>query len=380
MRIIHIVGSSRFGGEAFVIAHLARLARSLNWEVEVMATDPPAQEFYRENSINVIPLAGIQREINAVTDTLAIARVYRFLDSQKYDIVQTHTSKGGAVGRIAACLAHVPVIIHTVHGFAFHEQSSPFELAMYSLFERIAAQFCNRIVTVSEYHRHWALNLGIGNPNKIVAIPNGISLANMTPSATRAEIRQAWNIGSNEFLIVSTGRLARQKGLEFLLLAAPYLEPYLGQPFRIFLAGSGELEAELKRLANSLGFRDRVEFLGFRRDIGNIILAADLVVLPSLWEGLSISLLEAMAMKKPIVTTSIGSNLEVVKDGESALIVPPKNPGALADAIVRLARDSTLRSRLAEEALARYKQQYTVHKMLEGYRQLYLELLRTITY
>jgi len=127
-------------------------------------------------------------------------------------------------------------------------------------------------------------------------------------------------------------------------------------------------------LVRNLRIEQYVKFLGFRSDIGDLLNISDIVVLPSLWEGLSIALLEAMAAEKPIITTTIGSNLEVVKDGESALLVPPKNSQELAYAIIKLIENPDLAERLARRAKERYKKYYTEDSMLEKYMNLYFFL------
>ncbi len=375
LRLLHVVGDSKFGGEAVIILQLARLAQSMGWHVEVLATDDTAQRFYHQNAICVVNLDVIHRPIRLISDLAGLWQLFRFLRRERYDIVHTHTSKAGFIGRLAARLARVPVIVHTVHGFAFHEESSPMLVRIYSLLERLAAYCCDKIITVSEFHRGWALRLGIADAAKLQAIPNGLSLEGMSPKASRGCLRESWGVGLDGIAILCTSRLAHQKGIEYLIQSVPFLKQSLAQPFRVILAGSGDLWDSLTRLAQELEVAQQVLFLGFEKDIVGLLAAADLVALPSLREGLSISLLEAMAARKAIVTTAIGSNLEVVKHNESALIVPSKDPNALAQAIARLARDSVLRERLGRRASEVVSERFTVESMVEQYRRVYLSLV-----
>jgi glycosyltransferase involved in cell wall biosynthesis len=144
---------------------------------------------------------------------------------------------------------------------------------------------------------------------------------------------------------------------------------------RVVLAGDGPLRRELGKLVSDLGLEDVVRFLGFRADVGELLDASDLVVLPSLWEGLSISLLEAMAAEKPVVTTTIASNREVTNDGEGALLVPPKHPASLAAAIRTLAVDETRRMQLARRGREIQRERYTMQRMLDAYMSEYDRLL-----
>jgi glycosyltransferase involved in cell wall biosynthesis len=371
MKILHIIGDSKFGGGSVVVLRLAQKAKEFGWHVDVLTTDTTFKNVLKENNIGVIDLDVIWRDINPPKDLWGLYRLYKFLKNSDYTIVHTHTSKGGFIGRLAAYMAKIPIIIHTVHGFAFHEQSSWFEIKIFSSLEKLASKWCDKIVTVSEFHRKWALELGIGNEEKIIAIPNGISEERVKPTKPKNEIQKELNIEGKRVLLF-TGRLAPQKGLEYLFKAVPFLTSKIKEPFVVLVVGEGPLRNYLEDLVRKLGIEQYIKFLGFRNDIGDLLNISDIVVLPSLWEGLSIALLEAMAAGKPIVTTTIGSNLEVVRYGESAILVPPKNPELLASAIIKLIENPELANKLATNAKYRYGKYYTENQMLEKYMDLYL--------
>lgn len=380
MKILHIVGDSKFGGGSVVILRLAQKAKELGWNVDVLTTDPVFQSVLKENNIGIIDLDVIWRNIKILRDMKGLYKLYKFLKNNRYDIVHTHTSKAGFVGRLAAKLAEIPIIIHTVHGFAFHEESHPLFIYIFSCLERLASHWCDKIVTVSNFHKDWALKLGIGNDDKIIAIPNGIPFERVIPNKSLVEIRKELGLSDNEFIILSTGRLAPQKGLEFLIRAIPYLDKILDKPYKVLIVGDGPLRDYLKDLSKKLDVENKVMFLGFRSDIGNFLNISDVVVLPSLWEGLSISLLEAMAAGKPVVTTTIGSNKEVIQDGYSGILVPKKDPIALADAISKLLNDREFSSKLGKNAKEIYFQKYREDLMLEKYIRLYKELIKEKKY
>ena len=374
-KIIHIVGDSKFGGGAIIILRLAQMARRNGWSVDVLTTDPTFQVALRDAGIGVVDLDVIWRDIRPWRDLMGLYRLCRFLRNSDYTLVHTHTSKAGIIGRLAAWLTRRQAIVHTVHGFAFHEESPHLALICYAFIERIAAAWCDSIVTVSEFHREWALQLGIGTSAKVTAIPNGISAERVRTDADLTAVKNSWQTEPGVVTILATGRLAPQKGLEYLFHAISLLTERLHTPFRIALAGEGPLRPELERLAGELGIDGKITFLGFRNDIGNLLEACDIVVLPSLREGLSIALLEAMAAGKPVVTTSIGSNKEVTRNGEAALLVPPKDAEALAEAIVQLATDRVLAEQIAARGREVYFSLYTEERMLEKYRELYQRLL-----
>ncbi len=374
VRVLHIIGDSCYGGIAGIILGLGRTAQSEGWQVDVLTTNPVVQEAFARQSLGIVNLDVIRREMRPLWDLMGLIRLSRFLRSQRYRIVHTHTSKGGFVGRLAAWLAGVPIIVHTAHGFAIHEQSPAWARIAYSWLERLAARWCHRIVSVSEFHRGWAVQLGICQAGQIQAIPNGITPLVRTDGSATSGLRRQLEVGDSDLLILSAARLAPDKGLTHLIEAAAVL-PHGETRYRFAIAGEGPVRESLERLVQDRGVSERVTFLGFRRDIGDLLAACDLVVLPSLREGLSISLLEAMAAGKPIIATSIGSHREVASQAEMACLVPPANPAALADAIQQFARDPALRAHLAGGARALFEARYTEERMLNEYRQLYLELL-----
>lgn len=374
VRILHVVGDSKYGGGALLIRLLAEKTRGMGWPTDVLTTDPIFQRELRHHGIRVVDLDVIWRPINPPADLWGLWKLYRFLRRAGYTVVHTHTSKAGFVGRFAARAAGVPVVVHTAHGFAFHEASSCPTIWLYSWLEQLAARCCDRVVTVSDFHRRWALALGISTPEKVIAIPNGIPESRVHPTRPREEVRGELGLAPGDFVILSTGRLAPQKGLDLILSVIPHLVARLDCSFKVLFAGDGPIKPTLQQMARELSITDRVHFLGFRDDIGNLLAASDLVVLPTLREGLSIALLEAMAAGKAVLTTTIGSNREVLEASEAGWLVPPGDPNRLAEGIERLAREDSLRRSLGERAKKLYRERYTEEQMLNLYLAEYVKL------
>jgi glycosyltransferase involved in cell wall biosynthesis len=370
-KVLHIHGSSKFGGDSVLILELARAARERGFEVDVLATDPRFQEAVREEGLGLVDLDVIRREIRPLWDLRGLLRLTRFLSGSRYTLVHTHTTKPGVVGTLAARRAAIPAVMHTVHLFPFHEETGRVVTAAYVAAERVAARWCDRIVT---FQRDWALRVGIGSPTKVISIPNGVPTERAQSKRSRADVRAELGVGDG-FMVLSTGRLAEQKGLEYLIRAAALLRGHLPEA-RIVLAGDGPLRETLSRLVSDLRLEETVSVLGHRSDVGDLLAASDLVALPSLWEGLSISLLEAMAAGKPVVTTSIGSNREVTNDGETAALVPPKDPESLAEVIRSLAADRTRLEELGSRGQQVQRERYGLPRMLDAYMDEYDHLLR----
>ncbi len=374
MKALYLVGDSKFGGGVHRTASLVRMVRHLGWQADVLATDWKVQKAMAESGAGIVDLDVIRREIRPLNDLRGMYRLYLFLRGSDYTLVHTGTSKAGFVGRFAARWARVPVIIHTAGGFAFHEESSAAQAHFYSMLERLAAHWCDRIITVSETHRDWALRLGIGHRRLVKVIQSGIPPERVVAKRSTAQTRAELGLKAGDFVVLSTGRLARQKGLEYLIEAVSLLTGRMKAGLKVLLAGEGPLRAVLYEQSRRLGVEAQVVFLGFRSDIAELLAVSDAVVLPSLWEGLSISVLEAMAAERPIVTTTIGSNQEALRHGETGLLVPPKRSDLLAQSICTLADDPNLRERLGTAAGQVYRERFTEERMVDQYKAEYLAL------
>ncbi len=220
-RLLHIRGTAPLGGDALLIVELGRAARQAGFEVDVLATEPRFRELIREAGLGLVDLEVIRREIRPLWDARGLVRLTAFLSRSRYSIVHTHTSKPGMVGRLAATWTGAPAIIHTAHLFPFHEQTGRLATAAYVRAERLAARWCDRIVTVSEYHRDVGAPDGHRSgptrswPSPTACRPSGHGRRDR---GRRSGTSWASEIG---FLVLSTGRLAEQKGLEYLIRAAP---------------------------------------------------------------------------------------------------------------------------------------------------------------
>jgi glycosyltransferase involved in cell wall biosynthesis len=378
-RILHVVGDSAFGGGSRIILRLAHAATESGYDVAILATDPIfAAEICRQG-ISLVDLDCIWRSIRPWRDIRGLAQLTRYFKENRPAIVHTHTSKAGFVGRVAASHAAVPVILHTAHGFAFHQTSPRWQRIVYATAERYAARHCHRIVTVSHFHRRWAIQFGLAPYGKLLAIPNGIAPAPILDATTIESVRQEFSVPRNALMIVSAGRLVPGKGLPDLIGAVGMLQRGLQRSIHLVLPGEGILRRNLQRMVADRGLQGHVLFPGFRSDVRAIVAAADIVALPSEREGLSLALLEAMAAGRPTVASSIGSNVEVstaLGTEPAVLLVPPGDTPALTAALRKLARDEKLARNLGARALATYHTHYTERRMVEQYLALYAELAR----
>ncbi|MBM7551663.1 glycosyltransferase family 4 protein [Thalassobacillus pellis] len=366
-------GNDVGGGTEYIITIVRLLQEKFDVDIHMNYGNDKVKENYLYNFDSVtFHRINMVREINPIKDFQTLRDLKNLMKKEKFDVVHTNSSKAGILGRVAAKITRIPLIFHTVHGFAFHEHSSNFSTKVFSKIEKIGAKCCDNIITVSDYHKEIAKKLNIAKENKLISIPNGLNIDRVKTYQERNEIREKLNIEQDEIAIFTIGRLAPQKGISNLLDSILLLkQENIKKKYHFYIAGSGELKDSLENKVRNLGISNLVTFLGFRKDVNNLLCAADIIAIPSLWEGLSISLLEAMAAKKAIVCTDIGSNKTVVNNREEAIIVKAKDSQGLKCGICELINDEILRRNLSYNAFLRYMNFFSKEKMEEKYTDFY---------
>lgn len=377
LRLLQIIGDSKFGGDSVIICDWLKMLESRGFEVTLLATDKPVVKLAQEQGINVWTFKGIQRTINPFVDIPAILRLAWALRG-KYDVVHTNTTKGGAVGRLAAWLARIPVILHTVHGFAFHEFSGKLSTFAVGFVERVLTRMSDRVIFVNDFDRMCAIKMGIVPEHKAVSVYNGVSEERLNPglSVNRGDLLRDLNLDEDTFLCVNVGRLAEQKGLRYLFEALGIVRRKMPE-FKIHqvMIGEGELYEQSQEWIKEYGIADRVHFLGFRTDALRWTGGADAFVLSSLWEGHSITLLEAMGCGTPIIATDIKGNRESITNELDGLLVQPADAESLAAGIMRLASDRDFAQQMGDRARKTFVERFTLKHMLDNTWNVYEKLL-----
>ena len=283
---------------------------------------------------------------------LRMARLLRQLD---VDVVHTHNTKPLLYGSLAARLARVPVVLHTCHGQRYGS-SGPHTFMFVQ-----ACRWADRIVCVSNDIA--ALRIREGIPReKICRVWNGVDLSRFAYLGPQAKGPA-----------VLVARLRPEKDVETLLRATALVIEEL-PAFRLKIAGDGECSTSLRQMVDDLGMALQVEFLSEVHEVGDLLSHASLLVLPSLAEGISLSVLEAMAQGLPVVATNVGGNPEVVADGQTGLLVPPGDPTQLARAIVEIWKNPELGRRMGAAGRARVENNFNVRRMVANYEAIYEEL------
>ena len=315
------------------------------------------------------------RRINPFFDLLAFFSLYILLIKENPTIVHSHTSKAGLLGRLAAKLAGVPIIVHTPHGHVFFGYFGPFKTKIFILLEKLASRITDKIVTLSNREKEDYISFKIAEEDRLSVICSGIELNKFKESllSEKQNLKKELGIPENSLIVGTAGRLVPVKGPEFLIKAAKYIISKYPDTYFIF-TGDGPLENGLKRKALEMGISDNIIFLGLRDDVAKIISIYDIFVLPSLNEGMGRVLAEAMALGKPIVASNIGGIPDLVIHGKNGFLVPPKNPKELAKYIQVLIEDKGKREKMGLKG-KEMSLNFGAESMIEKIASLYEELL-----
>jgi sugar transferase (PEP-CTERM/EpsH1 system associated) len=360
IHILHLAYAVSRGGAANVIVTLCNRLDPERFRTSII-TMTPNGGFERL----LAPRITLRRELaRRGIDPSMVFRIARHLRELRPDVIHTHAWGALSDGMAAGWLAHVPAQVHLEHGTL---ELRPLQRRV----QRWAWGRLDQVVAVSEALRR-RMEEHIGFPaDRIRVIPNGIDTDRIVlDAAQRQRVRSGLGAGPQDFVIGAVGRMHPVKGHAFLVESLGLLPPHV----RLWLVGDGELHPQLEARARSLGLADRVRFLGHRDDVHDLLPAMDAYCQPSLSEGISMALLEAMAGARPVVVTAVGGNREVVTADETGLLVEPGQPQALADAVNRIASQPTLATRLGDAARRCVLDRYSWSGMVRQYEALYTEL------
>ena len=362
-----LIGLSRAGYDLILVTGPSDESQSGEREREAVRANLERAE---RAGIRIVRIRGLVRNMKPGGDLSAFLELLRVVRVEKPRIVHTHTSKAGILGRWAAWLCRVPVIVHTPHGHVFWGYFGLLETKLYVTLEKITARITDRIVALTGQERDDHLRFRVAPPEKFVTIHSGVDLSRFDAALyDRSKIRIELDIPPGDLVVGTAGRLTPVKGHVHLIAAAAKILAV--HPDTTFvLLGDGELKGRLIEQAEALGLAGKVRFPGWRPDVAAVMSAFDVFVLPSLNEGMGRVLVEAMALSKPVVASRTGGIKDLVADGSNGLLVPPGDAGDLADAILRLLGDAALRAAMGGEGRRR-AEIYSAERMVEKIEELY---------
>jgi glycosyltransferase involved in cell wall biosynthesis len=315
----------------------------------------------------------LERPINPLRDFLALIEIYGFIKKNNIEIVHTHSSKAGILGRLVARLARVKIIVHTVHGWSFNDYQPKIVRLFFIWLERLAASFTDKLIIVSNYDKQKGLDKHIGRENKYTLIRYGVDYTEF--NIKDQNIREELGINPNDLVVGMIACFKPQKSLQnFIRLA--FLVKEFSPHIKFLLVGDGILRRSIEKLIEKLNLKNCIILTGWRRDIPQILSAIDVFVLTSLWEGLPITILEATASSKPVISTHTGGVAEVIVEGKSGFLVAPGDMNKMSERITVLIKDENLRRQIGQNARAGLDSNFMLTNMISKTENLYKELMK----
>lgn len=366
MRVLHILASSLGGGATHVFDLITHPHPQMEQRVVIPRDGGTIVNRLRQNGYTVKEL-----EIDKGWKWREFFSLIRYIREYQPDIVHCHGMRAGLYGRLATKWVSRKIkIVLTVHGFHLFYHKSRMKKKLLFLLEKLLRRLTDHVIAVSKSDWHHLLECGLVSKEKSQVILNGIQVT-VKSSLSKEKARSVLNISDNQQPIIMTiCRLHHQKGMIHLIQAIPYVLQQVPNA-RFVIIGDGPQREHLEEAAKETNINRSIQFMGNRSDASDLLPAADIFVLPSLWEGLPLCLLEAMRAEVPIVATDVDGNREVVDHEKSGLLVPPKNPEALAHAITTLLHSPSLQKNLAREAKIRLYTVFPLETMLQKTRHVY---------
>jgi glycosyltransferase involved in cell wall biosynthesis len=363
MKMMHLISSKGFFGAENVVVNLAKAQKNQGFDVWIGAFNDK-----RDPHLEIIEMAK-KNNIQTVTfdcagrfDLKTIGAIRKFITKNNMELVHAHGYKSNLYALAAGINTKLKKIT-TCHNWLAENT----KMRIYEQIDKLFLKSFDKIVAVSEQIKTQVLKAGV-DIKKVALINNGIDLASFKlPLALK---RTDFNIGNDEKIAGTVGRLTKEKGHCYLLAAAADALRVVPE-LKILIVGEGPLKKTLQAQARDLKIEDKVIFTGIRDDIPQLLKLMDVFVLPSLIEGMPLALLEAMAAKVPVVTTDVGAVSSIVKDEVSGLLIPPRDSKAMSEAMTRLLLNKNKAVELADKGYEIVKRDFSVQKMASDYKQLY---------
>ena len=371
LRIAHVIARMNVGGPAILITELIKGANEEDFQSFLITgyCEENEVDYLQANEINLneTRIKGLGRSVSIFADLKALLLVISTLRKIKPDIVHTHTAKAGVIGRITALLA-VPKAkrVHTFHGHLLHGYFSPTKTKLVIWIERLLAFITDAILTVGNQVKVDLLASKIGTSSKMFVTFPGLSVRT---NSNRDNLRKNLSIPADEIVLIYVGRLTKIKRPDRLVNSFN-LAAKLNNKIRLLIIGDGELRNDLKKLAGDL----KVNFLGWRTDVYDLMNASDIAILTSDNEGMPITLIEAAHLGLPSISTEVGSVADVIINGKTGYLTP-LDDSEIAQRITQLASSVELRNEFGKAAKEYAKNNFSVDAMIDFHKSLYKSLL-----
>lgn len=364
--ILHIVQSAG-GVEKYLFMLFTNMRESNYNNVLVCSKDYNVDQFIGiTSSIEVIDM---KREIN-ISDIIVVYKLLRLIKKYSPEIIYLHSSKAGATGRIANMFMKKKCI-YNPHGWSFNMGVSKRKILFYSIIEKILSSFCNKIVAISEFEKNSAIDRSIGKFSKILIIRNGIDIGSYEYQLDNSKItRSSIGISDESYIIGMVCRISHGKSPDIFLESAKMIKDFIPNAHFI-IVGDGELRDEISMLGKRLGLDKSLTITGWTDNTAQYVKLFDVAVLLSRWEGFGLVLSEYMIAKKPIIATNVGAIPEIIKDGETGLLVNVDSVSDFTHRVLEIYNDKDLGKKMSRNGYLSAKKNYCIDRVVKEHLDLY---------
>jgi glycosyltransferase involved in cell wall biosynthesis len=394
-KVLRIINRFNLGGPTYNVAYLSKY---MSDEFETLLVGG-AKDITEESSSFIVENLGLKpiiveemlREIDIKNDFTAYRKLKKIIREFKPDIVHTHASKAGTLGRLAAASCGVPIIVHTFHGHVFHSYFGKLKTTFYKNIERYLAKKSTAIIAISEIQKKELVEIHkICTAEKVKVIPLGFDLSKFHENmeVKRESFRTKYNLAEDEIAISIIGRLVPVKNHALFLEALKIVSSKTSKKIRAFIVGDGEdrRTIEVKATELNIKFIDGTQtnekalltFTSWIKEIDVVLAGSDIIALTSHNEGTPVSLIEAQAANKPIVSTNVGGIENVVIENQTALLCENNQLIQFSEALFRLIEDKNLRNSMSEKGWNHVKDKFHYTRLVKDMENLYKELLKSM--
>ncbi len=390
-KVLRIINRFNLGGPTYNVTYLTKY---LSDEYETLLvggekdeTEESSDFIVEDLGLKPIIIKEMKRLVSLKDDYLAYKKIKKIIQEFKPDIVHTHASKAGTLGRLAAHSCGVPIIIHTFHGHVFHSYFGKSKTTFYKNIERYLAKKSTAIIAISEIQKQELVNIHrICKSKKVVVIPLGFDLSKFQENKDekRKAFRQKYKLDDDEIAISIIGRLVPVKNHTLFLEGLKIVSEKTTKKIRAFIVGDGEDRIKIESKANELNIpfvdgtqkneKTLLTFTSWIKEIDIVLAGSDIIALTSFNEGTPVSLIEAQAANKPIITTNVGGIENVVLNNETALLCENNNIEEFASQLLKIIENDNLRSSLSEKGWEHVKKQFHFTRLVNDMEKLYKEL------
>lgn len=382
IKVLHLITRLILGGaQENTLLTVEGLEKTGKYDVRLLTGPPEGPEgdlfeYCRENNIRYTVFSQLQREINPLKDALSFFELFFFLKKNHFDIVHTHSSKAGIIGRMAAYYAGVPVTVHTIHGLPFHDYQAETLNRMYIALERYASGMTDLILCVAKAMIDKSVKAGIAEREKFCLVRSGFPVDPFLSAQKDEKLMDSLGISADDFVIGKVARLFDLKGHKYLIAA--FRDILKKNPkARLLFLGDGILRNALEAQAHELGVAHRITFAGLIPNdrIPQYMALMDILVHASLREGLAKVLPQALLAGKPVVSFDVDGASEIIVDKTTGLLIPPENVDALARSVIYLMENKAEANMMAIRGRKLAQSLFPVERMVGQIDELYTQLL-----